>query len=109
MSIFRRQHAVEPGVIFRCPAHSIQDPERGRVVEPFGTFVVTRDQFIYRSATDERSWPLEDIEGFRGDVTPGTTTARLGGGPLVLVSVRDARDLDKLKAAIHATQLFLGT
>lgn len=94
-----------PGVIFRCPGHSIQDPATGPVLPPFGTFIVTRDSLIYDVSGTRHAWPLRDVEGFRSEVTPGTTTARLAGGPTVLISVMKPKALPKLQRAIRLATL----
>lgn len=102
---FRRHPEPTPGVIFQCPAHSIQTDAGILVAPPFGTLAVTRDELIYQLRDIRHAWPLRSVEGFTATVAPGTTTARLSGGPIVLVSVQHPNDLVKLQQAVRAAQL----
>lgn len=100
------QPPVPDDVIYHCPGHSIRDSETNALIAPpFGTLMVTADELIYVLRDERHAWPLADVEGFRSEVAPGTTTARLGGGPVVLVSVRHPDALPKLQQAVRVAQL----
>lgn len=103
--VFRRTAPAPDGVIFHCPGHSIRTDAGDDLAPLFGTFIVTRDELVYQLREERHAWPLVDVEGFTATPAPGTTTARLGGGPILLVSVRHPDSLPKLQQAVRIAQL----